>query len=89
MRAVRSPPDATRPFFNYEPRDESALAARDQARPSALLAGAAVLALVCCWLTISAVRRRFGAQTAPPRRKRRAGRKTSGRNGATKSGWGL
>lgn len=83
---MRSSPDSTRPLFGYEPRDDSALATRDQARPNTLLAGAVVLALVCCWLVASAVRRRFGDQT-PPRPKRRAGRKTGGRNGAGKSGW--
>lgn len=85
---MRSPPDAARPFFGYEPWDESALAARDQARPNTLLAGAVVLALVCCWLVVSAVRRRLGDQPAP-RSKRRAARKTGARNGAGKSGWGL
>lgn len=80
---MRSPPDAARPFFGYEPRDESALAARDQARPSTLLAGAVVLALVCCWLVILAVRRRLGGQPLPHSKRRAA------RNGAGKSGWSL
>ena len=86
---MRSPPDAARPFFGYESRDESALAARDQVRPNPLLAGAVVLVLaLVCWLVVSAIRRRLGGQPAP-RSKRRAARKTGARNGAGKSGWGL
>jgi FKBP-type peptidyl-prolyl cis-trans isomerase len=42
-----------------------------------------VLALVCCWLVILAVRRRLGGQPLPHSKRRAA------RNGAGKSGWSL